>query len=191
MKTKKEIQHSLLLIDSCIRGLHIAIDMVSKADAVIRTYNHLGVDKGSDYSKHEDSLLCAKYIMDQLHEFADNLPDAEEGKKEREERRASMAVTRFVSSELKRTLSGITTTKSQLEVSTSMYEALSQLNLDEDGYRYKFAIEGHITTNVGISDAIGEFLEPLITKAFKIRKARLDKIEADSQKLDTASTEQG
>ena len=37
--------------------------------------------------------------------------------------------------------------KNKLETGLLMLEALSQLNLDEEGFRYKFSIEDHIEYN--------------------------------------------
>ncbi|OED61049.1 hypothetical protein A165_16350 [Vibrio tasmaniensis ZS-17] len=170
-------QRSLSLLNSCIDGLQISIDMVSKAAAVSTTYSYLKAEKGFDYKLHEESFGCAKYIMDQLHELIDAIPGDENAKKTREKNRIKLTPLDFVEGELKKTLSGMITSKNQLEASISMYEALSQLNLDEGGYRYKFAIEERIVDLMNISDSITEFLTPVIVKAFKIRRSRINKLK--------------
>lgn len=170
-------QRSLSLLDSCIDGLQISIDMVSKAAAVSATYNYLNAEKGFDYKLHEESFGCAKYIMEQLHELIDALPDEEGTKKARKKNRTELAPLDFVGGELKKSLSGMVVSKNQLEASISMYEALTQLNLDEGGYRYKFAIEDRIVNLMNISDSITEFLTPVIVRAFKIRKSRINKLK--------------
>lgn len=174
-------QRSLALLNSCIEGLQIAIEMVSKASAVSQTYHYLNADKGIDYQLHEESFNCANYIMKKLHELIDSQPDGEETKKQREQNRTNCAPLDFVGNELKKSLRGMVVSKNQLETSISMYEALSQLNLDEGGYRYKFAIEDRIVKLMTISDSITEFLKPVIIRAFKIRKSRISELNEEAK----------
>ncbi|GAA5141134.1 hypothetical protein [Thalassotalea piscium] len=183
------VKRSLYLLNSCIEGFEIAIDMVSQAKAIDKTYTYLEAEKGLDYKLHKESFGCAKYIMDEMHKLIDVLPDGEESKKVREKEKSGLALLDFVSSELKKFLCRIISSRNGLEASLSMHEALSQLNLDEDGFRYKFFIEDHIMNVMAANDGITEYIHPVIIKAFKIRKYRIGKLQELERNISNSDEE--
>lgn len=174
---KPTTKRTLYLLGCCIDGLEIALNMVIEASVINKTYTHLGVEKGFDYMLYEENFGCSKYIMDEIHYIVDLLPDSEESKRIRENNRRELSLLNFVRFELKKSLNGMVQNKSKLEAALSMYDALSQLNLDEEGFRYKFTIEDHILNLMDISDATTGFLQPAIKKAFEIRKYRIAKLQ--------------
>lgn len=179
---KPSPERSIDLLNDCISGLEIAVDMVSKAIAINSTYSYLDAEKGLDFKLHEESFMCARYIMEEIHK-ADQ---SEESKNEREDRKREFTPPEFVRKELRKYIQNMTVNRNNLETSISMHNALSQLNLDEEGFRYKFSIEDHLANLMAISDILSAHIKPTITKAFQARKSRRSRL-IEEDKTKTAS----